>query len=51
MMQGRDVDVEDLFEVVRKVRLFEDDTAASMNRETQRALEDESRWNGCRLTI
>ena len=37
MVQGRDVYVKDLFEVVRKVRLFEDDTTATINRETQRA--------------
>jgi len=35
MVQRRDVDVEDLVEVVRKVRLLKDDTTASINRETQ----------------
>ena len=36
VVQGRDVDIEDLFEMVRKVRLFEDDATGSINREIQR---------------
>lgn len=35
MMQGWDVNVEDLFKVIREVRLFDDDSATSVNREAQ----------------
>jgi hypothetical protein len=35
MMQGRDVNVEDLFKVIREVRLFDDDSTTSVNREAQ----------------
>ena len=36
MVQGRDIDVEDLFKVIRKVRLFKDDTTTPINHGAQR---------------
>ena len=40
MVQGRDVMVEDLFDVIRKVRLLENDPTASINREIEKMYEE-----------
>lgn len=37
MVRGRDVGVEGLFEAIRNIRFFDDDSAVSINAETQNA--------------
>ena len=50
MVQSRNVDIEDLFDVIRKIRLLEEDPATSLNRETKRT-RNQSHWKGCCSTI
>ena len=40
MVQGRDVNVKDLFDVIGEVRLFDDDSTASINHEIQNVHEE-----------